>query len=302
MEILNPGESIIQTSLESQQTSENHPLYEKLSKLSIDDLKDRCKKNSISGFSRLKKAEIINLIVKNFIKKFNDDCSQLTSLKLDELKALCKSNGLSGYSTMKKDELISFISSANIMKSLDKTEEKDINISNSDISNISSPEFNTFITTENILENLLNEKKLLEQKEKLIYEQLEKERLEKERLEKERLEKERLEKERLEKERLEKELSTVSSEIDRNKKKKIPKAVKTHVWNLYIGAHINEHRCLCCKKALIKITEFETGHVVSEAEGGTMEISNLRPICSVCNYSMGTMNMIEYVKKYGYYI
>ena len=85
-------------------------------------------------------------------------------------------------------------------------------------------------------------------------------------------------------------------------KKKIPKSVKTHIWNLYIGPQINEHRCMCCKKTLIKITDFDTGHVISEADGGSLEISNLRPICSVCNHSMGTMNMIDFVKKYGYYI
>jgi len=85
-------------------------------------------------------------------------------------------------------------------------------------------------------------------------------------------------------------------------KQKIPKSVKTHVWELYIGPHINEHRCLCCKKTLIKITNFDVGHVISEAHGGTLEIGNLRPICSVCNFSMKTTNMVEFVKKYGYYI
>lgn len=85
-------------------------------------------------------------------------------------------------------------------------------------------------------------------------------------------------------------------------KQNIPKSVKTHIWDLYIGPHINEHRCLCCKKTLIKITSFDVGHVISEANGGTLEINNLRPICSVCNFSMKTTDMIEFVKKYGYYI
>jgi len=88
----------------------------------------------------------------------------------------------------------------------------------------------------------------------------------------------------------------------KHQKQKIPKSVKTHVWELYIGPHINEHRCLCCKKTLIKITNFDVGHVISEANGGTLEIGNLRPICSVCNFSMKTVNMVEFVKKYGYYI
>ena len=86
------------------------------------------------------------------------------------------------------------------------------------------------------------------------------------------------------------------------KKQKIPKSVRTHVWDLYIGQHINEHRCLCCKKTLIKITNFDVGHVIAESNGGTLEINNLRPICSVCNHAMQSMNMIDFVKKYGYYI
>lgn len=82
----------------------------------------------------------------------------------------------------------------------------------------------------------------------------------------------------------------------------IPKSVKTIVWNTYIGCDIVKHNCICCKKVHITNTNFHTGHVQSEKNGGTLEISNLRPICSACNHSMGTENMIDHVKKYGYYI
>ena len=144
----------------------------------------------------------------------------------------------------------------------------------------------------------------------------EKERAEKERVEKERVEKEnlKLEQERLKAEKAQKykaeqqkvkaDTQIISDEDPEKKKKKqtIPKSVKTHVWDLYIGKHINEHRCLCCKKSYIQITNFDTGHVLSEKDGGTHEISNLRPICAVCNHSMGSENMIDFVKRYGYYI
>jgi hypothetical protein len=86
------------------------------------------------------------------------------------------------------------------------------------------------------------------------------------------------------------------------KKIAIPKKVKIDVWNTYISPNINSHLCLCCKKTIIQITDFQLGHVQSEKDGGTTEIGNLRPICSACNFSMGTTNMIDYVKKYGYYI
>jgi len=84
--------------------------------------------------------------------------------------------------------------------------------------------------------------------------------------------------------------------------KKVSKKVKTDVWNTFIGEGIANHKCLCCKMTTIDKASFDCGHVVSRAEGGGPEIHNLRPICSGCNNGMGTMNMIEYVKKHGYYI
>jgi hypothetical protein len=74
--------------------------------------------------------------------------------------------------------------------------------------------------------------------------------------------------------------------------KKIPAKVRNDVWNMYIGDNIAQHKCLCCKKTTIKNVEFECGHVVAKSKGGGDEIQNLRPICSSCNKSMGTTNMI----------
>jgi len=84
--------------------------------------------------------------------------------------------------------------------------------------------------------------------------------------------------------------------------KKISKKVKTDVWNTFIGEGIANHKCLCCKMTTIDKAEFDCGHVVSRAQGGGPEIHNLRPICSACNNGMKTMNMIDYVKRHGYYI
>ena len=88
----------------------------------------------------------------------------------------------------------------------------------------------------------------------------------------------------------------------KKKKQSIPKNVRIIIWNHYIGEDIIKHRCLCCKKVVICNTNFDVGHVISEKNGGTHEINNLRPICFACNHSMGTENMIEFVVKYGLYI
>jgi len=82
----------------------------------------------------------------------------------------------------------------------------------------------------------------------------------------------------------------------------IPKKVRTDVWNTFIGPHIPIHKCLCCLKTTICMTDFQVGHVLSENDGGNLSIDNLRPICASCNISMGTTNMKDYVVKYGYLI
>lgn len=52
--------------------------------------------------------------------------------------------------------------------------------------------------------------------------------------------------------------------------------------------------CPCCEMNPINQGCFEAGHIVSFKNGGSDEISNLRPVCSICNKSMGIMNMDEY--------
>ena len=42
---------------------------------------------------------------------------------------------------------------------------------------------------------------------------------------------------------------------------------------------------------------FEVGHVVSVHNNGDLSIENLRPICSLCNKSMSTRNMLEFIKE-----
>lgn len=96
--------------------------------------------------------------------------------------------------------------------------------------------------------------------------------------------------------------ATAATSIKKYKKKKITPTIKKHIWNTYIGYDILKHKCFCCKKATIQINEFEAGHVLSEADGGSCEISNFRPICRNCNLSMGSMHMEDYIKKYGLYI
>jgi DNA repair exonuclease SbcCD ATPase subunit len=93
--------------------------------------------------------------------------------------------------------------------------------------------------------------------------------------------------------------SDSDSEKTSKKKKAIPKKIKELVWNNHIGHDIANSMCTCCEKTPIKNTEFHCGHVLAEANGGTLEITNLRPICAGCNLSMGTQNMDDFKKVFG---
>jgi hypothetical protein len=82
------------------------------------------------------------------------------------------------------------------------------------------------------------------------------------------------------------------------KKKNIPKYIKTLVWNKYIGDGIAKSKCICCRETEIRNTSFHCGHVLSEKEGGDLNINNLRPVCSSCNLGMGTRDMRSFTKEF----
>ena len=311
--------------------------------LTVDELRQLCLLNKISGMSAAKKADLTSALSKDYTK----NCESLKKLKVDELEEMCRLKKIKGFSGYKKDDLVGLIALFD-MSIKDTKDVKDVKDTKDTKDSVAEPgetkekeekekekkekpkkevvvaakevvvaaKEASILELDEQMQELKARLEMVEQIKKAKQEQEEKERLEQERLEKERLEKERFEKERLEQERLEKErldkerASEQSAVVDettgvkkeRKKKEVIPKSVRSHVWNLYIGPTINEHRCLCCKKAVIKITEFDCGHVIAESAGGTHEIGNLRPICSACNHAMGSQNMIEFVVKYGYYI
>jgi 5-methylcytosine-specific restriction endonuclease McrA len=86
----------------------------------------------------------------------------------------------------------------------------------------------------------------------------------------------------------------------KEKRKPLPSAVRTAVWNKYIGSSKGEAKCVIGCGTTISLSTFHCGHVKSKAKGGDDKIDNLRPICANCNTSMGTMNLNEFIKKYGF--
>lgn len=76
-------------------------------------------------------------------------------------------------------------------------------------------------------------------------------------------------------------------------KSKIPKAIREQVWLTFIGKKF-EHKCFVnwCENKMTPFS-FECGHNIPESKGGSLDIDNLRPICSNCNKSMGNVYSID---------
>lgn len=78
------------------------------------------------------------------------------------------------------------------------------------------------------------------------------------------------------------------------------KPVRNETWYQYIGKEKGVGMCWCCKKTEIAQLNFDCGHVISDHCGGQPTVENLRPICRVCNSSMGAENMREFMKRCGF--
>ena len=81
-------------------------------------------------------------------------------------------------------------------------------------------------------------------------------------------------------------------------KDKIPRTVKNCLWINYFGSEMRTGLCACCQREAISINNFHAGHIKSEREGGSTTLDNLAPICPLCNYSMGTTHLNDFVAKY----
>lgn len=94
-------------------------------------------------------------------------------------------------------------------------------------------------------------------------------------------------------------IPVVSVKKERKTKEKIPASVKNTLWSLHFSKS-TQGNCQCCKTEIISKNNFDCGHIISEKEGGKVELDNLKPICRSCNSSMGITNMNDYMKKYGF--
>lgn len=80
---------------------------------------------------------------------------------------------------------------------------------------------------------------------------------------------------------------------------RVTKGMRVSCWIINNG---NTFEAECAVGCGTKITPFnyEAGHIEAAANGGQNTIENLKPICSTCNKSMATRNMVEYIRASGY--
>lgn len=78
---------------------------------------------------------------------------------------------------------------------------------------------------------------------------------------------------------------------------KIPCSRRISTWNAHIGIDVGRTICMCCQKRQITQHKFTCGHIISDKDGGSIEVSNLRPICFTCNEDMHDENMRDFAKR-----
>ncbi len=81
-----------------------------------------------------------------------------------------------------------------------------------------------------------------------------------------------------------------------NKRKKFPKTLRHSLWRSIFTDNMNGFCNVCF--APVNIENFHAGHIISVKYGGTDNINNLKVICSLCNLSMGSMNLNDFKNKY----
>lgn len=82
-------------------------------------------------------------------------------------------------------------------------------------------------------------------------------------------------------------------------KDRIPKALREQVWVTYIGNKFKTKCTVSWCRNKITVFDYHVGHNIPESQGGTLSISNLRPICARCNLSMSDNYSIDEWNKLG---
>jgi len=79
----------------------------------------------------------------------------------------------------------------------------------------------------------------------------------------------------------------------KHKKANIPKAIREQCWIQVFGEKFKQKCYINWCENDINVFDFHVGHDKPESQGGTLDISNLKPICARCNLSMSNNYTIQ---------
>lgn len=83
------------------------------------------------------------------------------------------------------------------------------------------------------------------------------------------------------------------------KRKNIPRALREQVWKKYIGEKYKNKCYISWCQNYINVFDFHVGHNIPDSKNGSLNIKNLKPICSRCNLSMNNNFTITQWDKMG---
>lgn len=92
-------------------------------------------------------------------------------------------------------------------------------------------------------------------------------------------------------------ITIIIKRMTERRSRRIPPALRKIVWDQNNDPSLTEGKCFVCKGSIHLLT-YECGHIIAYAEGGKTVAENLRPLCSLCNKSMGKKNLNDYIKEY----
>lgn len=88
--------------------------------------------------------------------------------------------------------------------------------------------------------------------------------------------------------------------IKSEKRKTITAMERQQIWNCHIGITHGQINCPYCQINPITQLLFEIGHVIAHSKGGQLSPDNVRPLCGLCNKSMGSNTLDINKWKIGY--
>ena len=83
---------------------------------------------------------------------------------------------------------------------------------------------------------------------------------------------------------------------NRPRRRRIPAPLRFRVWETFCGSSFTG-QCFACGSN-IHFRNFHCGHIIPVCKGGSTTLENLRPLCALCNGSMGSDNLHSFMQRY----